>query len=514
MKKTLALILCLVLLASLVFVSCGEEENGGNESKNTEQSKETENSGETSASEESGSDNSEDPYQDENGKYVKKDGAGFKDEWRDYGEFKVLVYSNEIQNTYFSEEIESLYDTTDDKIIEAVNTRNQEIEDKYGIKVKAVAVSDAYGEMLKTMSAFDDNYDAAMPFMTGAAILAQNGDLYDLTELDDYIDLDAPWWNQNANASLSIAGRLFFTTGDISIMQNIVSSGIAFNKELMAESFPDVNMYELVREGKWTIDKFYEMCKAFTRQGDDNDKMDENDIWGSMGASDSLYFASGETICGKDANDIPIITIGSGNQRSIDVAQKVIGYLKEKGTWCVNVEDFTDQTDKWGRTVKIFGEGQALFDSFAFSALKKFRAYPVVYGVVPLPKYNEIQDTYFSRCSANAAYGTCIPKCVKDVEFSAFMVEALAVGGKNYVTPAYKTAVLMGKDANTEEDEEMLGIIFDNILYDPALVYQFGDINKIITNSNTDNLISNLESLVPSVEAAIEQIVEKYESID
>ena len=512
MKKTLALLLCVLMLLSVVLASCGEETE---ESKApTDESKAEDTSKTDVSAEESKSDVSEDPYRDADGKYVSKTIGEFDPAWKEYGEFKVLVYSNEIQNTYFSEEIESLYDTTDDKIIEAVDTRNDEIEDKYGIKVKAVAVSDAYGEMLKTMSAFDDNYDAAMPFMTGAAVLAQNGDLYDLCELDDYIDLDAPWWNQNANASLSIAGRLFFTTGDISIMQNIVSSGIAFNKDLMAESFPDVNMYELVREGKWTIDKFYEMCKEFTRQGDDNDKMDENDIWGSMGASDSLYFASGETICGKDADDIPIITIGSNNQRSIDVAQKVIGYLKEKGTWCVNVEDFTDQTDKWGRTVKIFGEGQALFDSFAFSALKKFRAYPVVYGVVPLPKYNEIQDTYFSRCSANSAYGTCIPKCVKDVEFSAFMVEALAVGGKNYVTPAYKTAVLMGKDANTEEDEEMLGIIFDNILYDPALVYQFGDINKIITNSNTDNLISNLESLIPSVENAIEQIVEKYESID
>ncbi len=512
MKKTLSLIMCLVLLVSALLVSCAE--NGGDESKAEEQSKAGDESKAETSAEESRSDTSEDPYRDSTGKYVKKDMAEFDPDWSDYKEFRVMVYSNEVQSTYFSEEIESLYETTDDKIIEAVDTRNQEILDKYGIEVKAVAVGDVTAELRTLMAAATDTFDAAMPFMTGCATFAQNGDLYDLTQFDKYIDLRAPWWNQNANASLSIAGRIFFTTGDLSIMQNIVSSGIAFNKELMSQAYPDINMYELVKEGKWTIDKFYEMCKGFTRQGDDNEKMDENDIWGSMGASDSLYFASGETICGKDADDLPIVMIGKNNQRSIDVAQKVITYLNEKGTWCVNVEDFTDRNDVWGRTVKIFGEGQALFDSFAFSALKKFRAYPVVYGIVPLPKYNEEQDTYFSRCSANSAYGICIPKCVKDEEFSAFMIEALAIGGKNYLTPAYKTAVLKGKDANTEEDEEMLGIIFDNIIYDPALVYQFGNINKIITNSKPDTLISNLDSLIPSVEAAIEDIVIKYESID
>lgn len=511
MKKTLALLLCVLMLVSVALASCGEETEESKENK--DESKATDTSKADTSEESSAPVIDDDPYRDETGKYVDKNiDKYFDPAWQDYGEFKVMVYSNEQQDTYFSEEIESLYDTTDDKIIEAVNLRNAEIEDKYGIKVKAVPVKSVPDEMRKLMASSNDVFDAAMPFMASAATFAQNGDLYDLTEFD-CIDFDAPWWDQNANESLSIAGRIFFTTGDLSIMQNIVSNGIAFNKKLLADNFPDVNLYELVRKGEWTIDKFYEMCKEFTRQGDDNEKMDENDIWGSMGGSDVLYFGSGETICGKDADDLPVLTIGSDNQRSIDVAQKVLGYLEEKGTWYVTVKEFTDRTDIWGRTVKIFGEDQALFDIFCFSALKKFRAYDVVYGIVPVPKYNEEQDRYFSKCVANSAYGVCIPLNVRDADFSAFMLELLAVGGKNYLSSAYKTAVLKGKDANTEDDEEMLGIIFDSIVYDPAIVYAFGDINNIFTTATSGTLISKLEELSGPVDEAINKIVEAYDSI-
>ncbi len=510
MKKTLSLLLCILMVISVVLASCSE--NGEESKAPADESKAGDVSAADESKEESIPEASEDPYRDENGNYVDKELGEFKDEWKDYGEFKVLVYSNETQDTYFSEEIESLYDTTDDKIIEAVNTRNQEIFDKYGIAVKAVPVANVANEMTKLMASSNDMFDAAMPFMANAAVFAQNGDLYDLTEFDS-INLNAPWWDQNANASLSIAGRIFFTTGALSIMQNIVSNGIAFNKKLLADNFPEVNLYDMVRNGTWTLDQYYTLCKEFTRQGDDNEKMDENDIWGSMGGSDVLYFASGETICGKDADDLPILTLAEDNQRSIDVAQKVLELLGEKGTWYVTVDSFTDRTDIWGRTVRIFGEDQALFDIFAFSALKKFRAYDVVYGIVPVPKYNEDQDRYFSKCVANMAYGVCIPLNVRDAEFSAYMTELLAVGGKNYLDSAYKTAVLKGKDANTEDDEEMLGIIFDSIVYDPAIVYGFGDINKIFTTATAGTLISKLEELSGPVQDAIDKLVEAYDSI-
>ncbi len=510
MKKSLCLFLCVLFILSALFVSCGKEEgeNSGtsSETQSTSQPSGTDSSEETTADESS----ADSKYTDESGKYVNKNLPEFKNEWRNYNEFRVLVYDNTAQTTYFSEEIESLYDTTDSKIVEGVNTRNKWIEDNYGIKIKAVPVADVSAAFRAYIQGGVSNFDVAMPFMASCAVFAQEGSLYDLREFSDYIDLEAPWWDQNATDSLSVNNRVYFTTGDISFMQKIVSGGVAFNKKLMTSYFPDVDMYSLVSEGKWTLDTFYSMCKEATHQGDDDEKMDENDNWGCMGGGIGLYYGAGETLCSKNAEDIPQISIGKSD-RSVAVAQKVLTYLAEKGTWYVTVNEFTDQTDKWGRTVRIFGSDQALFMTFAFSAIKKLRVYDVEFGVIPVPKYDENQDNYYSSCTANMAYGICIPLNAEDPEYCAYMIELLAVGGKNNISNAYYTSVLKGKDMDTEDDEKMLDIIFGGIVYDTALVYGFSGLNNLFNTAKADTLISTLESINDSVEEAIAKVVDAYQ---
>ena len=505
--------LCTLLMLSALLVGCGKETDNESETGSKDKSA-AESSSDETAEQSSGttSDNStENPYVDSNGKYVKNDLPEFKDEWNTYTEFRVLVYNNTIQDTYFSEEIESLYSTTDTKIVEGVNDRNKWIEDNYGIKIKAVAVENVLTTFRNDVSTDLNSFDVAMPFMAACAALAQEGYLHDLCEFSEYIDLEAPWWDQNATDSLSINGKVYFTTGDISFMQKIVSSGIAFNTKLMEIYYPNVNMYELVEEGKWTLDTFYTMCKTATNQGDSDEKMDENDNWGCIGGDISLYYSSGETLCSKNAEDIPQISIGE-TTRSVTVAQTVLTYLNEKGTWRITVDDFSDQTDKWNTTVRMFGTDQSLFTAFAFSAIKKFRPYDVKFGVVPGPKFNEEQDNYYSKCAANMAYGICIPFTSPDPEYCAYMIELLAVGGKNYISNAYYTSVLKGKDMDTEDDEEMLDIIFGGIVYDTAIVYGFSGLSGIFGTAKADTLISTLDSIRDSVQTAIDKVVDAYQN--
>lgn len=520
MRKIIALMLCVLMLSSFILASCGEKEEVSSkpeastpagESKEPESDTEQNSSNESENVSEEISGTTEDPYRDADGKYVSKNLPAFKEEWSDKETFTVLVYSNKVQNTYFSEEIESLYETTDAQIIEGVNERNKWIEDTYGITVKALPVDDVNVTLKLAIESSAGEFDAAMPFMANAAVLAQDGSLYNLAEFDDYIHLDAPWWDSNATKSLSIANKVFFTTGDISLMQKIVSNGVAFNKKLMHDSFQDVDVYQLVRDNKWTLDRYYQMCKSFTRQGDESEQMDENDFWGSMGGGVGFYYAAGETLSKKDPDDYPYMSIGA-DMRSVTVAQKVLGYLEEKGTWYITVDDFTDQTDKWNKTVKMFGEGKTLFFTFAFSALKKFRAYDVVYGILPNPKYDEAQEDYFSNCTANMAFGVCIPYYYSDPEYSAYMLELLAVGAKNHISNAYYSSVLKGKDANTDDDEDMLDKIFNNIVYDPALVFNFGGLNSFFSTAKSNTVTSTIESMKDTVESAINDLIESFEA--
>ena len=161
-----------------------------------------------------------------------------------------------------------------------------------------------------------------------------------------------------------------------------------------------------------------------------------------------------------------------------------------------------------------FGNKRSLFCGSAFSALKKLRAYDVdsIYGIVPLPKANVEQEKYYTPASS-MIYGICIPVNVPNPEFSAYMIEALACGGKNFVSPAYYEVALKSRAAKDDDSAAMLDLIFGNVVYDLGIMYNFGGIDmfgQLMVNNSTA-VTSHLQSIEPAVQAAIDAYVEAYE---
>ncbi|MBO7245962.1 MAG: hypothetical protein J6V56_04270, partial [Clostridia bacterium] len=198
----IALLLCVLMVAS-VFAACQDntpdESKGGNVSK-----------------------------QEGDGRYV-ADLPEFSWDTKSgtYGTFDVLVYSNNVQTTYYSEDIGyDLYSTTDEVLNTAVMERNNYVEQLTGVEIVAHPVDNVITTLNDEIAGGMSTYDMAMPFMPGAATLAQEGKLHALNseKLSAYIDLSQPWWDANATAGLSVDGIVYFTTGDISIMQKVVST--------------------------------------------------------------------------------------------------------------------------------------------------------------------------------------------------------------------------------------------------------------------------------------------------
>ena len=64
-----------------------------------------------------------------------------------------------------------------------------------------------------------------------------------------------PCWDVVGNSCLEVNGKMYFAMGDINITDNDATYSTLFNKEIIAE-FPDMpDLYELVEEGSWTLDK-------------------------------------------------------------------------------------------------------------------------------------------------------------------------------------------------------------------------------------------------------------------
>ena len=128
------------------------------------------------------------------------------------------------------------------------------------------------------MLAGDQSYDLYFSNCY-ATPLAAEGYLYELNELPN-VDLSNPWWDQAALEDLSVRGKSYLATGDISPTSLMTSSCMTFNKNLL----DDIGMeypYDLVYEGKWTIDKLASLTTDLSRDlNGDSQYTLEDDLFG------------------------------------------------------------------------------------------------------------------------------------------------------------------------------------------------------------------------------------------
>ena len=167
-RKRTALLLCLLMIVSCLLAACvGTTDDASSTAS------------ETSGNVSDGP--AQDDYHDGSGKYWPTYSDALSEEIiGDRTEVRVLVYSNKIQTTYFSEEIEpGLYSTTDAKLTEAVTERNNLISEKLGITVRAVPVDDVSATLRQEILAPTGEFDIAMPFLSDCATLAQEDTFYD-----------------------------------------------------------------------------------------------------------------------------------------------------------------------------------------------------------------------------------------------------------------------------------------------------------------------------------------------
>ncbi|HOJ47513.1 MAG TPA: extracellular solute-binding protein [Bacillota bacterium] len=483
-----ALCLFVVLLLSVSIVGCIEKPTD-------------------STSSAAGTESESSAYKDENGLYISK--LPYQD--FENREFRILV-RGKVFDTYQSDDFTTDSELYGDLLNDAVARRNNYIEEKYHVKLTVIK-SDTINEDIRNEAAANSGaYDAIMPAIPALASFAQSGYLYDLKSLNNFFE-DAPWWDPNATKIFTIDNKLYFTTGDITILNKVCTPSILFNKDMVQEHGLE-NPYQLVRDMQWTFDKFVQMAKSVTVINSLDQRTAKENTFGlltSNGDALAFYGASGETLCGKDENDEPYITFN--RERSINVAKKVLETLAN-GDFAVFAEEF--EKPIWVTSLNAFIEGRILFRPSGFSATTKIRKQSDLnFGIVPFPLWDDTQDRYYSYCTNGQVAGIAIPKSCDDPEFSAYMIDIYAAAAKNFITPAYYEVNLRTRDARDDESLEMLDIIFSNIVYDIGEAYNFGSIgtmlNTMLTNRETE-VISRFEAIEGQVQADIDKTIIAYQS--
>ena len=154
-RKLTALLLCLLLIASCLLVACDQ---GGDDTSSGS-------TGTTSSTDSGNNSGIDAKYLDANGRYWPSYSDSMSESLiGDRTEIRVLVTSNEVETTYYSEEIEpDMYPTTDATLNEAVRERNNLVSEKLGIEIKAVPVANVQETFRQEALAPTGMFDIAMP---------------------------------------------------------------------------------------------------------------------------------------------------------------------------------------------------------------------------------------------------------------------------------------------------------------------------------------------------------------
>lgn len=394
---------------------------------------------------------------------------------------------------------------------DAVERRNRMIEEQLGIKISEIRTTTMTSDITNAINTGSQEFQVVCPWMTDAGPLVASGCFYDLRDYDDVIRFDQPYWDNNANESLSINKKLYFTTGDFSLLSMDVTHCMIFNRDVVAENGLE-NPYDLVADGKWTLDKMMELSRAVTSDSDGEPGYSYKDNIGlhvNANYSNSFFIGSGENFIRKDSNDIPYLVIY--NERATEVVSKITSVFSSEAS--LYIEGYNSQAQQDGfnncyaAARDALANKRALFVTITLSDIISLsNAYDCNFGLLVTPKFNEEQDTYHSYISVICATCVAIPLSNEDPETAALAIEALNAASTETTKKDYYERVLKAQKLKDEEGEQMLDFIFNNRVYDLGAIYNWGGIRDFLNTicvDGTDMFASKYEANKDSIEAAI-----------
>jgi len=310
---------------------------------------------------------------------------------------------------------------------------------------------------------------------------------------------------------MSINHKNYLMAGDMLILDNEATNVLLFNKDLMADLWLDLP-YQSVKDGKWTTDKLNDTVKGAAGNLNGDGQMGPDDRWGFGTFNDTLHaflVSGGGALAVKDANDIPYIDFAS--QKNLAVLDKAMNLL-------YNTQYVVNQQGTGGFDTHLaFQENKIVFLWGRMHLVEYYRGMESNFGIVPMPKYEEAQEKYYSLVNPYTGVLLGVPRSSSDLDRTSIILEALAAEGKYTLQPAYYNVVLQGKYVRDDESAEMLDIIFGSRVYDIGAVYSFGSVfNDFINLAAKDdrNITSYYDKKIGAMQTAIDKVVAAFQSMN
>ena len=395
---------------------------------------------------------------------------------------------------------------------DTVFNRTQTMETKYGIKIVDDTSGNVLGDYKNSYNAGEQNWDVIVPGYSDALTLAQSGYNADLRQIP-YINTDMPWWDSSSAKSMTIGGGLFYAIGAMNTWTNSHTFAITFNKQLAADF--SVDPYAMVRDNTWTLDHFKDIADKVNADIDGNGVMDEFDRYGIIGENYNFtcyMLASDVFLVENDEEGYPVLNI---TEKFYTAANKIYDLMSTENYF--RAENYSGKyADAWTEALRAnFRAGNALFHVGAICEMILYRDLDIDIGLLPMPKYDEAQQTYRHTFSNYWSSVAMVPRSSATVDFTGHLLEALQAESFYTTTQAYYDVILAGKVMRDRESCDMLDIIRETRTIDPELAYSFLGANSIYGNilsaKSIDKLASTIQSSTKKAEKSIQNLIKEYQ---
>ena len=394
---------------------------------------------------------------------------------------------------------------------DAAYKRKSDVEDKYNCTINEMNVSSGSSEVVDQLNtsvmAGDDLYGLALIRASHYNALINSGTLTDLTKIP-YLELENDYYLNQSYDTLSIDGSHYGIVSNLSTNQYLLIFCSYFNK-VMLDEYKLGDMYDLVRDGKWTIDSMYEMSKLVAADLNNDGEFDSDDRYGTtyiIDVPEGLINSCGVRLA-KDVGDGIEKTYRS--ETSLNRLQHIFDILCDKSV-TFNIHSRVPSSDVQRLEISMFTDAQSLFSLAGGYYALQFRNMKDDFGIIPLPKYDEAQEDYLSPVFSNIFPVTVVPRSNLNSEWTGILLEELSYRGYTELLPALYDTILTGKCARDDDSVEMLDMIFSYTTYDIGMIFDFGGVRTEIRNifSELDgNFVSTFASIDSKVDANIDELI-------
>ncbi|MBR4959902.1 MAG: hypothetical protein IKY52_03295 [Clostridia bacterium] len=400
---------------------------------------------------------------------------------------------------------------TGEVVNDAVFQRNLNVQERYNVSIDANVFpeTDIMKNVKNSVLAADDAYQMIACHIIMQGMAAVDGTMYNWYDLP-HVNFDQPWWSDSTTEDLTYKNMAFIAIGDFGLSSISSTYCMFYNKDLAVEyNLP--NMYEVVANGDWTLDKMMELCDGVYTDLNGDGTRDLADKHGLItdckSAANSYLWAFGKKIATQKADGT--YDLSYYDDKLVSIVEKMYNLYYESGYV------FTDPTS-WGDAfVPAFTEGRAMFFNGQFRhAVGTLRDVEFDFGIIPYPKWDDAQDNYYTSVDGGHE-GLAIPKSVQDKEYIGIMAEVLNAESWKLVVPAYYDTALKYKGARDEESIAIIDMLMEARIFDFGYVYGgWGCVFwlQYMMEGATKDITSYYEKNFGAYEKTMEKVFEAFDT--